>query len=251
MISGIRTIKSYGWENHYQEKIEVARKRQEHFVWLVNFVSSLGLTVFNNFGFFVYLAIVLCTYWRGAPMSPSMSMALLSVLFYLFMSINGITVYSVNTMFQFFAVCDRMGDVFQLEDHHSERLPAPTPQDVCVKINGGSYSWGFKVKKDKGQSALKDRLALDEDVSAVLSDVNLDLKFDDTIFVVGKIGNGKTTLIHSIMDETVKLSGSQEVRGKIAYVEQEPFIFSGTIEDNITFGLVYNEERFNHAIKVT
>jgi len=35
------------------------------------------------------------------------------------------------------------------------------------------------------------------------------------------------------------------VKGKIAYVEQEPFIISGNIEENITFGLEFNEEWFN------
>ena len=83
----------------------------------------------------------------------------------------------------------------------------------------------------------KDRLELERDNTVVLSNVTLDLKHDDTLIVVGKIGNGKTTLLMSLMDETVKLSGTQLVKGRIAYVEQEPFIFSGTIEDNITFGL--------------
>jgi len=67
--------------------------------------------------------------------------------------------------------------------------------------------------------------------------------------VVGKIGSGKTTLLHSIMEENVKMSGEASIRGKIAYVEQEPFIFSGTIEENITFGYVYDEERFNKCIE--
>jgi ATP-binding cassette subfamily C (CFTR/MRP) protein 4 len=46
------------------------------------------------------------------------------------------------------------------------------------------------------------------------------------------------------MDETVRLDGSSIVKGKIAYVEQEPFILSGTVEDNIIFGLTYDEKRF-------
>lgn len=83
----------------------------------------------------------------------------------------------------------------------------------------------------------------------MLSDVNLDLKQGDTLIVVGKIGTGKSTLIYSLLDETVKLSGIQTVRGSVAYVEQEPFIFSATIEENIIFGLKYNEQRFEYAIK--
>jgi len=219
MVSGIRTIKSYGWENHYQDKIQSARKKQAHFVWLVNFFSSFGLTIFNNFGFFAFLACILCTYWRGQEINTGKTMALLSVLFFLFMSVNGITVYGLNSIFQFFGVMDRIGDVFKLGEHVSTRQTAPSAHDVCIQIKNGAYSWGFKIKKDKNQNALKDRLDLEEDVTAVLSDVNLEMKHNDTLVVVGKIGTGKSTLLYSLMDETVKLSGTQTVRGSIAYVE--------------------------------
>ena len=50
------------------------------------------------------------------------------------------------------------------------------------------------------------------------------------------------------MNETELKSGSQTVRGSIAYVEQEPFICSGTIKQNICFGLQYAETRFRKAI---
>ena len=53
------------------------------------------------------------------------------------------------------------------------------------------------------------------------------------------------------MEETEKKSGTIEVKGKIAYVEQEPFIFSGTIQENITFGLKYDKGKFDFAIKVS
>lgn len=67
--------------------------------------------------------------------------------------------------------------------------------------------------------------------------------------VVGRIGSGKTSLLYSIMDETVKKAGKHQVRGRLAYVEQEPFIFSGSIQDNICFGLEYAECRFRKAVK--
>jgi len=67
--------------------------------------------------------------------------------------------------------------------------------------------------------------------------------------VAGKVGSGKTTLLYSIMEETHKKSGSMHVCGSIAYVEQEPFIISGTVEDNITFGLEYNQSQFTKAIE--
>lgn len=39
--------------------------------------------------------------------------------------------------------------------------------------------------------------------------------------------------------------------GNIAYVEQEPYIYSTTIKDNILFGKKYNEELFNKALEVS
>ena len=68
------------------------------------------------------------------------------------------------------------------------------------------------------------------------------------MIVVGQVGTGKTTLLYSIMNETKLCSGSMSVRGTIAYVEQEPYIYSGSIRDNILFGKKYDEELFQKAL---
>lgn len=67
--------------------------------------------------------------------------------------------------------------------------------------------------------------------------------------VVGQVGSGKTTLLHSLMEETTLKTGSIDISGTVAYVEQEPFIFSGSIKDNILFGKVWDEALFDKAIE--
>lgn len=54
--------------------------------------------------------------------------------------------------------------------------------------------------------------------------------------IAGKVGSGKSSLLGAILAEIPYYSGSLEVRGEIAYVEQEPIIFSDTIRSNILFG---------------
>ena len=88
-----------------------------------------------------------------------------------------------------------------------------------------------------------------KDSSPVLSEINLNLGHSDLLLVAGRIGTGKTTLLFSILDETIKKGGTQKVKGKVAYVEQEPFIFSATVADNITFGKKFNQERFDASVK--
>ena len=75
------------------------------------------------------------------------------------------------------------------------------------------------------------------------------MKNSGLLVVVGQVGCGKTTLLYSIMEETRIAYGESHVSGTVAYVEQEPFIFSGTIKDNILFGMVYEEKRFQIALE--
>ena len=46
MVTGIRTIKAYAWENHYSRKVREQRAVQVAKVFWINFVGSLGFSVF-------------------------------------------------------------------------------------------------------------------------------------------------------------------------------------------------------------
>lgn len=62
------------------------------------------------------------------------------------------------------------------------------------------------------------------------------MKPGDFLTVVGQVGSGKTSLLYSVLQETSIKNGSLSVKGSIAYVEQEPFIFSASVKQNIMFG---------------
>lgn len=59
-----------------------------------------------------------------------------------------------------------------------------------------------------------------------------------------KAGAGTSLLLGAILKEVPLIQGSVVHDGKIAYVGQKPWIFSGTLRENILFGDPYNEERF-------
>lgn len=68
--------------------------------------------------------------------------------------------------------------------------------------------------------------------------------------VIGYVGSGKTTLLRSILNETKLVQGNMEIKGRIAYVEQEPFIFPGTIKENILFGKDYVKDKFEQVVRL-
>lgn len=82
-----------------------------------------------------------------------------------------------------------------------------------------------------------------------LENISLTLNAGSTLGVVGPPGSGKTTLLrlmprlYDVGTGMVLLDGTDirsirlfDLRSQIAYVPQEPFLFSGTIEDNILAG---------------
>jgi len=57
LVSGIRTIKSYAWENHYLQKIKDIRAKQHWVIYKFNSIGAIGYTFFQNAGFIVVLTI--------------------------------------------------------------------------------------------------------------------------------------------------------------------------------------------------
>ena len=62
LVVGSRTIKCYGWEQHYIEKINQIRVKQMKEVIKLNILGSLGSSFFQNMGL-VAIFIILWSEW--------------------------------------------------------------------------------------------------------------------------------------------------------------------------------------------
>lgn len=106
------------------------------------------------------------------------------------------------------------------------------------------------------QSAIKGKIEIKSLIFSytgkenVLSDINLNIKAGDSLALAGAVGSGKSTLVKLIMriydvpDDSIFINGTdikriplKILRDGIGYVEQEPFLFSDTIRENIVFGV--------------
>ena len=80
--------------------------------------------------------------------------------------------------------------------------------------------------------------------------------------IVGPSGSGKSTLLNILVGKLIDYSGSarfathelKEIKGKelrknILYIDQTPYLFSGTIRENITLGETFSNSAFNQVIK--
>ena len=109
----------------------------------------------------------------------------------------------------------------------------------------------FKLEKAKGEIAFKNfSFSYPTYDASSLKNISLIIHQGETVGIVGKIGCGKTTLVdvllmmYNVEPGTLFVDGHdimsldiESLRNQIAYVPQDNFLFSDTIENNINFGL--------------
>ncbi len=89
-----------------------------------------------------------------------------------------------------------------------------------------------------------------DDNTEVLSNINLDIKKGDSIALVGPSGGGKTTLcnliprFYDVTEGKILIDGVdiknltlKSLRNSIGVVQQDVYLFSGTVYENISYGL--------------
>ena len=54
----------------------------------------------------------------------------------------------------------------------------------------------------------------------------------------------------ALLGELKTSTGIVDVKGKIFYVAQQPWVFTASIKQNITFGNPYDKEKFDKIIQV-
>uniref|UniRef100_A0A1I7UPW6 ABC transporter domain-containing protein n=1 Tax=Caenorhabditis tropicalis TaxID=1561998 RepID=A0A1I7UPW6_9PELO len=125
----------------------------------------------------------------------------------------------------------RLKEFFAAEEMAPQGSIAYGGTDSSIKIDDGAFAWGSK----------------DEDKS--LHDINFDIKRGQLVAIVGRVGSGKSSLLHALLGEMNKLSGSIQVNGSVAYVPQQAWIQNLSLRNNILFNKPYDQKLYQQVIE--
>jgi ATP-binding cassette subfamily C (CFTR/MRP) protein 10 len=169
----------------------------------------------------------------------------------------------INGLVQAFVSLRRMQAFLNLENlnwlsYYSYNELEVNQSDVLV-LRDGQFNWK-KLDDTRHDSSTRNS---DEAVAAslltpnverpALSNVNLTIKKGSLVGVLGKVGAGKTSLLHCLMGELEKLNGKIRIDPELcsngfAYVGQETWIEGSSLKENILFGNEYDEVLYKRVI---
>ena len=245
-LQGIRQIKAYGRQMHEDERFADRAENLRQ--------GNLGIMrAWANYSpamsFFAALGTVLVLWFGGkSVMAGKMTPGeLVGFLFYLMLFYEPVArLHGLNQMLQSARAAGER--VFDILDHETERdesgtldLQQPVKGDVIYK----EVNFEYELERP------------------VLKNISLHAKPGEMIALVGPTGAGKSTLVsllpafYKYTSGTVTIDGQSvtgtsltSLRQNIAIVSQEPFLFNGTIRENIQYGqLDANEKQIIEAAK--
>ncbi len=114
----------------------------------------------------------------------------------------------------------------------------------------------------KGRIEFKNLTFAYGDENPVLKDINLTISEAEWVAVMGNTGSSKTTLVNMIArlydppEDTVLVDGIDvrkwklaSLRSQVAFVPQQSFLFSDTVQNNIKFGLDLSDSDVKNAAR--
>jgi ATP-binding cassette, subfamily B, bacterial len=235
MLGGIEAIRTADTTGHELKRIEkiaenLRLKEIKHHLAMAFFDATKQL----NEGIFYILVVSTAIFFSTQGIITQGDILVYSILF----------VSITNPLKEIHRILDQahegsilVNDLYELLSQPEDKSFLPT-NEVSQELKNQSH-----ILEIKGLS-----FSFPNQPNKLLSNISLTVKQGEKIGIVGASGCGKSTLVKILLrlhhgyegsvhflDKDLQDLSRKEIAQKIAYVPQKPYIFSGTIKDNIIY----------------
>ncbi|KAG0299316.1 hypothetical protein BGZ97_003779 [Linnemannia gamsii] len=284
ILANIKIVKLYSWEEAFRKRIDLLRERELGAQRALSRVRAFLIMVFSS----VNLLMILATFavysnFGGPDFTPAeMTPQIVFVGIALFSMMSrplGIIPLAISHIIQLRTSNHRIASFLLLEEvdptvverharqsYHSKdtdgnEIRSPLP---AIEIENGTFAWDkesisaptaavaatLSPADAERQPLLAGRpLSPSGSVSRpTLTNIQLSILEGKLTAIVGRIGQGKSSLLSAILGEMYKLEGTVRTYGNIAYVPQQAWIVNATVRENILLGKPFDQEKYDRII---
>jgi ATP-binding cassette subfamily C (CFTR/MRP) protein 1 len=229
LLNNIKSIKLYGWEKAFADKVFDARNNRElKMLKRIGIVQSVSNFFWTSTPFFVAFA-TFATFVATSkhPLTSEIIFPAIS-LFQLLSFPMAVFSNIINSIIEAVVSVTRLEDFLAADELDPNArtviLPKEDPNgearlgDEVVTVKGGEFRW------------------IPNSTEPILQDIDLSVKKGELLAAIGRVGDGKSSLLGALLGEMTRSEGKVTIRGDIAYFSQNSWILSATVKDNIVFG---------------
>ena len=249
IINGIKVIKMYAWETPFAELVKKIRKREIDVIQ-----KNFGIRSFNYSAYMVFLKIglgLILLAWVMQQNIVTPEIAFLTLSWYNVIRLSLMKFFPAGLSLSSEAIksINRV-EKFLLLEEFQERYDARK----IAKYNNGLIENKTSVSHNSSINYLHAKNVFskwnsNESLKTIKS-ISFRIGKGQCFGICGSVGAGKSSLLQTILGDLVVSSGEINLRGKLRYASQDPWIFDGTIRQNIIFGRKFDQCRYDDAIKL-
>uniref|UniRef100_A0A8C0DV65 ATP binding cassette subfamily C member 4 n=1 Tax=Balaenoptera musculus TaxID=9771 RepID=A0A8C0DV65_BALMU len=231
VITGIRIIKMYGWEKSFADLITSLRRKEISKILRSSYLRGMNLASF----FVASKIIVFVTFTTYVLLGNVITASRVFVAVTLYGAVRlTVTLFfpsAVEKVSEAVVSIRRIKNFLLLDEITQCNPQLPSGGKMIVDVQDFTAFW------DKASE------------TPTLQGLSFTVRPGELLAVVGPVGAGKSSLLSAVLGELPPSQGLVNVHGRIAYVSQQPWVFSGTVRSNILFGKKYEKERYEKVIK--
>ncbi|MBE7091942.1 MAG: ABC transporter ATP-binding protein [Clostridiales bacterium] len=247
-LLGIRVVKSFANEEIEKEKFEKGNNRfltvkKQVYHYMAGFLSSTRF-----FEGFMYIVIIFAgaLFLINGHIEISDFVAYILYVSTLLVSVRRIVEYAEQFQRGITGI-ERYSEIMNIEPDIKNKPDAKKLKNIQGEIEFKNVSFKYGTELDN-----------------VLTDINIKIKKGENIALVGPSGSGKTTIcnliprFYELTQGAIYIDGEdindvtlESLRRNIGIVQQDVYLFSGSVKENILYGLPgANDEDIINAAKL-
>ena len=281
ILQSVRFVKYFGWEEAFMKRLGEYRDREIYAIQVLLAIRNAINAVSMSMPIFASMISFICYSLTSHSLAPAKIFSSLALFNSLRIPLNLLPLVLGQTI-DAWSSMKRIQE-YLLEEEMEEEMTVDKTGDDAIRLEDASFTWertptqegdkakGDKAKGGKGEKGVKEpKVKKDpsqaparpdssgEDTASTLveerepfkiHDLNLSVKRNELIAVIGSVGSGKSSLLSALAGDMRKTNGNVVFGASRAFCPQYAWIQNTTFQNNIVFGKELNKRWYKEVIR--
>ncbi|KAI7857301.1 ABC transporter type 1, transmembrane domain-containing protein [Circinella umbellata] len=236
ILHGFRIVKSYAWEMPFMRKMIGMKNNELNLLRHLGIITATQYSIFSNH--FTPLIASFATFftfshvYHQQTLSNQFMLVIIAIYDLLNEPVSDIVLY-----LQLLVRSRKALKKLQLFLSSLSVSDPVTPHSFNHYQHDGNYNQQHQHGNSESNLPIIEvqqaAFRLPSQPQLILQSLDLSIKKGE---LIGVVGSRRTDIIKTLLGQLVKTEGELFIRGSVAYVSQDPWIFNSNLQDNIVFG---------------